>query len=296
MTSAGRSGTVLVGLDDTSDAWLAVEWAAAEAELGGDELRILHAVDLGGEPVGADQDSDTRLVQTGVGVLDDAQARIALARPGLGTDVVLARGHPAEALLEAARDADARLIVVGTRGRGGFTGLLLGSVSLKLAAHADRPVAVVRGWRNGDAAHDVVVVGIADERDEDVVRFGLAEAGRRGTAVRVLHAWTPLSQAGLMVPQVSQVDDEQRLHEQLLDRVRGLFGEHPRVHADTELVIGSAAGVLVEASARAGLVVVGRRPPRGRLGLRLGAVSHAVLHHASCPVAVVPVAAGQPEG
>ncbi|AOR30034.1 universal stress protein [Streptomyces fodineus] len=295
MTTVGRSGTVLVGMDDTSDAWLAVEWAAAEAELSGDALRILHSVDLGEEPEGADQEDDARVVQTGAGVLDDAQARIALARPGLGTDVVLARGHPAEALVAAARDADARLIVVGTRGRGGFTGLLVGSVSLKLAAHADRPVAVVRGRSDGDAVRDVVVVGIADERDGDVVRFGLAEAGRRGTTVRLLHAWTPLSRAGLMVPQVSRVDDDMRLHEQLLDRALAPVAEYPRVHAEPEMVIGSAAGVLVEASERAGLVVVGRRPPRGRLGLRLGTVSHAVLHHANCPVAVVPVAAGQPE-
>ncbi|MEU9440953.1 universal stress protein [Streptomyces sp. NPDC048304] len=294
MTAAGRSGTVLVGMDDAPDAWSALDWAAAEAERGGDALRILHAVDLGGEPTGPDEKADPHVVQAGVAILDDAQARVAVARPGLATDVVLARGHPAGALIEAARDAGARLVVVGTRGRGGFTGLLLGSVSLRLAAHTDRPVAVVRGWRTGgDALHDAVVVGVHDERDEDVVRFGLEEAERRGTTARLLHAWTPFPRTGLMVPQVSRLDDERRLHERLLDRALGPVADHPKAHTDTDFVIGSPAGVLVEASTRAGLVVVGRRPPRGPLGLRLGTVSHAVLHHASCPVAVVALAEGE---
>ncbi|MGQ5635925.1 MULTISPECIES: universal stress protein [unclassified Streptomyces] len=293
MTAAGRSGTVVVGVDDAPDAWSALDWAAAEAERGGDALRILHAVDAGAEPTGPADEADPH-VQAGVALLDDAQARVAAARPGLAADAVLARGHPAEALIEAARDAGARLVVVGTRGRGGFTGLLLGSVGLRLAAHTDRPVAVVRGEHTeDDALHDVVVVGVHDERDEDVVRFGLEEAARRGTTARLLHAWTPFPRSGLTAPQVSRLDDARRLHERLLDRALDPVAAHPKAHADTDFVIGSPAGVLVEASARAGLLVVGRRPPRGPLGLRLGTVSHAVLHHASCPVAVVPVAGGE---
>jgi nucleotide-binding universal stress UspA family protein len=294
MTAAGRSGTVMVGVDDAPDAWSALDWAAAEARRGGDALRILHAVDTGKEPTGPADEADPHVVQAGVALLDDARARVAVAGPGLAADVVLARGHPAEALIEAARDAGARLVVVGTRGRGGFTGLLLGSVGLRLTAHADRPVAVVRGWHTGDdALHDVVVVGVHDERDEGVVRFGLEEAARRGTTARLLHAWTPFPRSGLTAPRASRLDDARRLHERLLDHALGPVAAHPKAHADTDFVIGSPAGVLVEASARAGLLVVGRRPPRGPLGLRLGTVSHAVLHHASCPVAVVPVPGGE---
>ncbi|WP_408648168.1 universal stress protein [Streptomyces gossypiisoli] len=63
---------------------------------------------------------------------------------------------------------------------------------------------------------------------------------------------------------------------------------YPKVHVDTELTVDSPAAALVEASARAGLVVLPRHPVEGRLGLHLGTVVHAVLHHARCPVAVVP--------
>ncbi|MFJ8079509.1 universal stress protein [Streptomyces sp. NPDC096205] len=286
-TDRPRSGTVLVGLDDTPQAWLAADWAAREAELRGAVLRIVHAVpavSAATDPEGRGE-TDARVLDAAAGVLDDARARTAAAHPGLRTDAALGHGLPAEVLLDASRDAD--LIVVGTRGRGGFTGLLLGSVSLKTAAHADRPVVVVRGHTER-AAHGDVVVGIRDERDEDAVRFGLAEAALRRTAVRLVHAWTPMTRAGLMVPQVSQVDAEQRLHRQLLEHAARPAAEYPQVHTETVLAIGSAAGALVEASEGAALIVVPRHPPAERLGMRLGSVVHAVVHHASCPVAVVP--------
>ncbi|MBC9727648.1 universal stress protein [Streptomyces sp. TRM68367] len=288
MTSAGPAGTVLVGVDDTSHTWLAAEWAATEAELRGAPLRILHAVgpDTG---AGADEpgaaETVERIAAAGTGVLDDARDRIAAAHPRLRVDTVLARDDPAEALLTAAEDTG--LVVVGTRGRGGFAGLLLGSVSLKVAAHADRPVVVARGHTER-AAEGHVVVGVRDERDEAAVRFALAEAGRRRTAVRLVHAWAPVVRAGVMVPQASRLDEEQRLHARLLNEAARPVAEYPQVHADTELVVGPAAAALVDASARAGLVVLPRHPPAGRFGLRLGSVVHAVLHHADCPVAVVP--------
>jgi nucleotide-binding universal stress UspA family protein len=280
MVTRGRYGTVLLGVDDTPHTWLAADWAATEAELRGAALRILHAV--GPE---AGHEEEARVLDAAARLLDDARARTTAAHPDLLVDTVLAHDHPAEGLLEAAEDTD--LVVVGTRGRGGFTGLLLGSVSLKVAAHADRPVVVARGHTER-AAGDGVVVGVRDARDEQAVRFALAEADLRRASARLLHAWTPLFNAGLMVPEVNRMDEEQRLHERLLDLAARPVAEYPQVHADSELVVGSAAAVLVAASEEAGLVVLPRHPPGGRFGLRLGAVVHAVLHHASCPVAVVP--------
>ncbi|MFE6281167.1 universal stress protein [Streptomyces sp. NPDC057877] len=278
MTGPGAVGTVIVGVDDTSYSWLAAQWAAAEAGVRGDVLRIVHAVGA------SDAESEARVLDAAAGVLDDARVRIAAVRPTARIDTVLARDDAADALLAAACDAD--LIVVGTRGRGGFAGLLLGSVSLKVAAHADCPVVIARGHTEGALDGDVVV-GVRDAGDEDAVRFALAEAQRRGSAVRLVHAWTPLVRSGLAMPQPPRLDDEQRLHEQLLNHAARPVAEYPAVHVDTELSIGPPAAALVEASARAALVVLPRHPPRG-LGLRLGSVVHAVLHHANCPVAVVP--------
>ncbi|GAB2848037.1 universal stress protein [Streptomyces deserti] len=283
MVTRGPFGTVLVGVDDTPHTWLAADWAATEAGLRGAALRILHAVG----PGSGDAETDERLRAAATGLLDDARARTTATHPGLRVDTILARDHAAEALLDAARDTD--LVVVGTRGRGGFTGLLLGSVSLKVAAHADRPVVVARGHTER-AAGDGIVVGVRDERDEQAVRFALAEAELRRARVRLVHAWTPFVRTGLMVPQVTVVDEERRLHARLLDRAARPIAEYPQVPADTELVAGSAAAALVATSAEAGLVVLPRHAPDGRFGLRLGTVVHAVLHHAHCPVAVVPVA------
>lgn len=105
--------------------------------------------------------------------------------PRVPIDTALARDDPAEALLTAAKDTD--LVVVGTRGRGGFAGLLLGSVSRKVAAHADLPVVVVRG-ETGRATGDGVVVGVRDDRDEEAVGFALAEAELREAGVLLVHA------------------------------------------------------------------------------------------------------------
>ncbi|QOV41072.1 universal stress protein [Streptomyces ferrugineus] len=279
---------MLVGVDDTSYSWLAADWAAAEAQLRGCALRVVHAVG---------RSADTAYGETGVGlteqvlrgatrVLDDARARLAADRPGLPIDVVLARDDPADALLAAAQDAD--MVVVGTRGRGGFAGLLLGSVSRKVAAHAGLPVVVVRG-EAGTSTGDDVVVGVRDDRDEEAVRFALAEADPRGVGVRLIHAWTPLAHTGLAVPQVSDLEEERHAHGQLLSHAARPVAEYPKVPVDTELTVGSPAAALVEASAGAGMVVLPRHPVEGRLGLRLGTVVHAVLHHAECPVAVVPV-------
>ena len=188
--------------------------------------------------------------------------------------------------MNAAWDAD--VIVVGTRGRGGFAELLLGSVSRKVAAHADRPVVVVRG-DTAKAVADGVVAAVRDERDKEAVRFALAEADLHRADVRLVHTWRPLAETGLMASQVTSLDEERNAHIRLLNHAARSVAEHPTVHVDTELTIDSPAAALVEASAEAGLVVLARHPVEGRLGLPLGTVVHAVLHHAHCPVAVVPV-------
>lgn len=193
--SHGRHGTVRVGADDTPHTWLAADRAATEARLRGAALCVLHAVGPGTEE---DEEAGRRLREAAAGLLEHARARTATSHPGLLVDTFLAQDHPTEALLDASQDTD--LVVVGTRGRGAFTGLLLGSVSLKAAAHTDRPAAVARGHTEW-AASGGIVVGVRDERDEPAVRFALAEAELRRVPARLLHVWTPLAAAGVVVPQ-----------------------------------------------------------------------------------------------
>ncbi|MFI6658544.1 universal stress protein [Streptomyces sp. NPDC050523] len=288
VTGTGRLGVVLVGVDGTPEARLAADWAATEAELRASALQVTHAVGRGTDRAhgGTAVGLTDQALAAALAVLDDARARLGAATTGVPIDTHLARDDPSSALLAASAGAD--LVVVGTRGRGGFAGLLLGSVSLKVAAHADRPVVVVRGDTEKPAGRDIVV-GVRDERDAEAVRFALVEAELHQVGVRLVHAWTPLGGTGLMVPRISHVEEEREAHAQLLNHVARPVAEHPTVGLETELTVDSPAAALVEASARARLLVLPRHPVEGRLGLPLGTVVHAVLHHASCPVAVVPV-------
>ncbi|WP_307791214.1 universal stress protein [Streptomyces actuosus] len=280
-------GVILAGIDDTPNSWLAADWAATEAELRGSALRLVHAVGPGPE-IGYDEtgaDLTRQVFETVTGMLDESRARIGASHPSLSIDAFVAHDRPAEAILDAAEDAD--LIVVGTRGRGGFAGLLLGSVSRRVAAHADRPVVVVREPRR-NAADDGIVLGVRDDRDEEAARFAFAMAARRRTSVRLVHAWSPVTQVELAVRHVDALDEQQRAHRAVLNRVARPTADFPQVPVETELVRDSPTAALVAASKRAALVVVPRHPAEGRLGLHLGTVTHAVLHHAECSVAIVP--------
>src|SRR5581483_4233263 len=117
-----------------------MEWALAEAGAQGDKVRLVHtwqfpAVGLshfGGEPVPVFGYADIEKLADEV--LTQAADFASAHAPDVPIDTLLVEGHPAGALVDAARDA--RLLVVGSRGLGGITGMLLGSVSSSCAHHA----------------------------------------------------------------------------------------------------------------------------------------------------------------
>lgn len=143
-TTEARGRVVVVGLDGSKSSSKALEWAAAEADLRGARLRAVRTWAL---PSFAELPYPTPASLAQVPI----QARAALHNQlseVLGPDraslveAVVREGRPAEALIDAAADAD--LIVVGSRGHGGFAGLLLGSVSSQVVHHAHCPVTIVR--------------------------------------------------------------------------------------------------------------------------------------------------------
>lgn len=196
--------------------------------------------------------------------------------PGAASAVLLAESSAAE------------LVVLGSRGLGGFAGLLLGSTAVQVSAHADCPVLVIRGEV---PASGPVVVGVdGSELSEQAVAFAFAEASRRDTELIAVHAWlypTPVG-PGDILPLVYDLDAFREQEERVLaESVAGWSERYPEVTVRQRLVRGSPGGALVEQSRTAQLVVVGARG-RGALGgLLLGSVSHAVLHHAESPVAIV---------
>ncbi len=195
------------------------------------------------------------------------------------------------ALLHAAHESFA--LVVGSRGRGEVAGLLLGSVSLAVAARAVCPVFVVRGGeRNQQGTFGKVTVGVGDSTEGSAaVRFAFREAEARGSGLHAVWAWRRPAHEHVDHPLVA--DDAAGAHEErasafLTDALRDAVRDHPQVDVHRRAVEGPAHKVLLDASTEADLVVVGALRRHGHFGLQLGRVAHTLLHHAECPVAVVP--------
>ncbi|AEW98071.1 MULTISPECIES: universal stress protein [Streptomycetaceae] len=290
MDATGPAREVVVGVDGSADSERAADWAASEARRRGCRLRVLHATGTGPEPPRpAPRNNGYRhTVRAARALLDDARHRVAAGHPGLCVETTLTTDDPEGPLLAAAEGAE--LLVLGTRGRGGFSTLLLGSVGLRVASHVTCPLVVVRGRAVREPARRVVA-GVQDVRDAEAVLFAAETAARWRAGLLALHAWEPVSEVGHLVPRVDTVRELR--HEHVRSLLQSLTAAEvtarvPGLRVEREVVDGGAAAALVDASARADLLVVAAHRPRTPTGLRLGPVAHAVLHHARCPVAVVP--------
>lgn len=279
---------ILVGIDGSDTSIAALRWAAAEAVQRGAGLHVVFAYDPQWPPTQPQQYAELAAIahEQAEQVVTQAVGQLAASHPGLTVRHGVVAGLPAQALIEGSREAE--LTVVGSRGLGGFTSLLLGSVSDQVAAHAPGPVVVVRG--HAEASTGPVTVGTdGSAGGEYAVGVAFEEAARRGCAVSVVTAYSrPLSAPGFgMPPLVYDRDMLERDFMARLDQTVVPWREkYPDVAVHTGVVDGQAAHVLAEASARSQLVVVGSRGHGGFPHLPLGSVVRQLLHHASCPVMI----------
>ncbi|MFF6851122.1 MULTISPECIES: universal stress protein [Streptomyces] len=317
---------VVVGVDGSDAASDALDWAAELAGRRGLPLRVVHASlweRYEGYVAGTAADRPAERLHSEA-VLATAAERAGRRVPALKVMTDLAADDAVTALLRAGQSAEA--LVVGSRGRGEFASLLLGSVGLGIAARAQCPVVVVRGRpENVHGGMNRVVVGIAErERPSErepappsaAVAFALREARLRGGELEAVHAWRcagpedhgarenhgahedHTARENHRAPQDHTAredhgtrEDHARRAAELLDETLGgaTAAGLPPVPVAHRPVEGSARKALLDASAHADLLVVGARRRQGHFGMQLGLVNHAVLHHAKCPVAVVPV-------
>ncbi|MEU6700704.1 universal stress protein [Pseudonocardia sp. NPDC046786] len=287
--AAQQTGPVVVGVDGSESALDAVRWAAAEAASRNVPLRLVAVFtplpaaprhDMGLTAAYRDQ-----VVTSQRGTLEVAAEVAAGAAPGVEIGTELRTGYPGQVLTDESRSAV--LTVVGSRGLGGFTGLLVGSVAVTLAAHGESPVLVVRGDRAPDSGLPVLLGVDGSPAGEAAVGIAFEEASRRAVRLRALHAWSDV----VVDPAVAVLVDHQAWETEeralLAERLAGWSGKYPDVEVDRVVVQDRPAHALVQGSADAGLVVVGSRGRGGLAGLVLGSVGQAVLRHAQCPVLVV---------
>ncbi|MER6671841.1 universal stress protein [Streptomyces sp. NPDC000983] len=289
------SGPVVVGVDGSEQSLDAVRVAAREAGLRGVGLRLVHAFGWPSSHV-PPRMAPWSPASAGVrdlvdDVLGEAERLARTVAPGaeIAREVVL--GEPVTVLELESRTAC--LAVVGSRGLSRFGSLLLGSTASHLAAHSRCPVLVVGGLP--DPAGPVLLAVDGSPRSAAAVEFAFTHASLHGTGLLALHAWNTRTERVYESPGDPPfvTYDEGRLRDEeervLAEALGGLGERFPDVEVVSRLVRGRIRHTLIEASAEAGLVVVGARGHGGFGGLLLGSVSQAVLHHARCPVAVVRV-------
>jgi nucleotide-binding universal stress UspA family protein len=274
----GMTGGILVGYDGSAGSDEALRWAAREANARGTALTIC----LAWAPDYLAQLGDAALydlarqrggqilargVQYAKSVVDSGDVRAALAD-----------GPPAHVLTECSSTAE--MVVVGSRGHGGLSGSLLGSVCWQVAGHGQGRLVVVRGqWRPVNQSPGPVVVGAdGSPASQAAVTFAFEEATLRDVPLVAVCA---LADAPGRLGGAWQVEEDFSHTMTLAEK------EHPEVTVLRQVAVGSPRSALLAAAAGAQQLVVGSRGRGGLEGMTLGSVVQAMLQHSPCPVAVV---------
>ncbi|MFJ9245589.1 universal stress protein [Streptomyces sp. NPDC101776] len=284
---------ITAGVDGSAESLAALAWAGREAVRRGLALRVAHvwqyeehrALDTG------DRDTQDRWVRDAAA---EAARTLAERHPGLDVTTDVMEGDPVDTLTAVA--ADAELLVLGSRGHGPVVGFLLGSVGQQVIADAVRPVVLVRAGDEpaGEAAGHEIVVGQHGDPEDSAPALGFAfeTAAARGATVRAVRAWTLPPVFAYSPGSMKLLDEAGGLEpyekKGLAEALQPWRERFPDVPVVEHVEMGSAGQVLLSVAGRAQLMVVGRRARRTAVGARIGSVAHGVLHHAECPVAVVP--------
>lgn len=288
--SASESN-VVVGYDGSPGADRALSWAAQEAARSDRELHIVAAVPT------VLLDRHRRQLRRAIGTLLAAtRIRLRDGYPKLTVRTVTAETSAAEALLDHTTEVD--WLVVGRRGHGVIGDVLLGSVSLRVTAHAVCPVVVVPPTAQRGHTDDIVV-GVGDTSDTPVFGFAAARARDTGAGIVAVHAWSlPVSGFApeLAMPLLSDAREMLAAHDTVLDQVVGAaVAGHDPLAVESRTVEDHPGHALTASAVEAALLVIGAHRKRGALPLRVSPTAHYVLHHAPCPVVLVPLGEARPK-
>ncbi|MFH8475771.1 universal stress protein [Streptomyces sp. NPDC018000] len=289
MTSPSDTRPIVVGIDPDPTKRVALAWAADEADRRRLPLRLVYVRE---EPSAKYRTAELRpawdawdeaLRTLGIRALEQAEEFIKDRRPGVEVSVLLVEGDAASVLRGQAREATA--VVLGSRHLTALQELVPSlAVAVPVIAHTHCPVIVVREAEHITQQPPFLVVGVDGSPDsETAVDYAFEEAALRGAGLQALYVWHP--------PLLGVLDEQaarQECRRLLSETVAGRTAAYPDVTVHHEVVRGHPVKVLSGASAHALGLVVGSRGLGGFTGLILGSVSQGVLHHALCPVMVVP--------
>lgn len=293
-----QAGRIVVGYDGSESGGAAVDWAAERAQRRNLPLTVVSVVDhVGILPAIEGHSSWLRIFQEqadGLAAQGVQRARKIADTVDIASEARV--GQVADILINTSREADR--LVVGTRGHGELTGMLLGSVSFAVSAHANCPVVVVRGDHTAPGPDRPVLVGVDDSAG--------ARSALRHAADLAAEAYAPLIIITTIRPVASHVWAEfgyysvetaggpnfEALAQEAASNLTAAAAHtakerHPTLNVQEQVITGSATQELVRAADGCGLLVVGTRGHGGFAGLLLGSVSHGVIHWAPCPVVVV---------
>ncbi|MDW4911345.1 universal stress protein [Streptomyces sp. ADMS] len=283
-----------VGLDGSPESLAAAHWAADEAQRRKLTLRLLHAWPLlAPEPTAVPSEIDQnywakRLVH-------NAQTELQAHHPGLTVVGNLVADDAQDALIQAASESE--MLVLGSRGLTPVESYFLGDISMSVVASAEGPVVLVRADKRAEGpstpesgAAGGVVVGLKLHGPcDDLLEFAFTTAAARGVPLRAvhgraipIHAYAPWGVDHTVTQEIIQ-DAQKHLRQTL----RPWCEKFPGVAVTDDIRLESPARVVVAAAERAELLIVGRRSHHAPAP-RLGSVAQAAVHHARCPVAVIP--------
>jgi nucleotide-binding universal stress UspA family protein len=284
---------IIVGLDGSSSSELALHWALDDAVVRNAPVQLIcchrrpaalswegRYPSDGERPASAGQQFAQEVVDR---ALDQARG----VAPELEVTGEAVDGQAADVLTD--RSAGAARIVVGSRQLAALGSALLGSVGAALAARARCPVVVVRGPAGLAAERPAVVVGIdGTDAAEPAMEFGFDHAGRHGVPLRAVMCWRPDPLATMQWRPEAPVPE--RAQAWLSETVAAWRQRYPDVAASGAVIRDHPVVGLVAQSAAQHLLVVRSRTRYALAGTLLGSVTQGVLHHATCPVAVIPAA------
>lgn len=280
---------VVVGIDGSPASMAAASWAGDEAVARGAAVHLLNVwqapagnVQFSPDPEGLRLWEETRLA--------DSARELSDRHPALAVTAEQVSGTPMKVLLEAADTAD--IAVLGSHGFGAVAGFLYGSVGLHVLAHADRPVVMVRtqAGRGGTGAGIVLGVDL-DVPCDALMAFAFQEAAARHAPLRVVHVWDVHRTYGYGAPALDPAlarELREERDQELGNLLAPWRARHPGVEALAEVVAGRVTQTLLRAAGPADLLIVGRQRRHAPSTAHVGPVTHGAVHHAQCPIAVIP--------